>query len=61
MSSIEVSETAVVMDGPRIIGHFQITAEGGTVDYSIALPADPAEYGHPVISPASGTLVAGRV
>lgn len=58
--SLDVSETPVVMDGPRVTGSFQITAEGGTVDYSITLPADPAEYGDPVVSPASGALAAGQ-
>ena len=58
--SIEVSQTPVIMDGPRVTGRFQITAEGGSVDYSITLPADPAEYGDPVVSPSSGTLAAGQ-
>ena len=58
--SIEVSGTPVVMDGPRVTGYFQITAEGGTVDYSITLPADPAQYGDPTVLPSSGTLEAGK-
>jgi RNA polymerase sigma factor (sigma-70 family) len=59
-SSLEASETPVVMDGPRVTGHFEITAEGGTVDYTITLPTDPARYGDPVVSPPSGTLTAGQ-
>lgn len=58
--SVELSGTPVVMDGPRVTGYFFITAEGGKVDYTISLPPDPATYGDPAVSPASGTLAAGQ-
>ena len=54
--SLQVTYTPVTMDGPRVTGEFQITAEGGTVDYSMTLPKNPATYGDPVVTPASGKL-----
>jgi hypothetical protein len=47
------------MDGPRVLGSFWITAEGGTVDYTVSLPPDPAMYGNPTVSPESGVLANG--
>ena len=47
------------MDGPRVTGYFELTAEGGTVDYTVSLPPDPGAYGDPTVSSPSGTLTAG--
>jgi RNA polymerase sigma factor (sigma-70 family) len=56
---LTVSGSPVSMDGPRVLGSFWITAEGGTVDYTVSLPPDPAMYGNPTVSPESGVLANG--
>jgi hypothetical protein len=41
-------------------GTFYITAEGGTVDYTLVLPPDPSSYGSPSVSPTSGAITKGN-
>ena len=60
LPSVSITGTPVYMDGPRVTGAFAITAEGGTVNYTVALPANPDTYGDPSVSPASGTLTNGQ-
>src|SRR5262249_41557784 len=45
------------LSGPPYTGSFTITAQGGSVSYSIA---DPAPAGDLAISPSAGTLSAGQ-
>jgi hypothetical protein len=56
---VVVSGNPVQLTG-RWIGTFVLTAGGGTVDFTITLPSDPTDYGDPTVSPASGTLAAGK-
>ena len=58
--SVSVTGTPVRMDGYHVTGYFELTAEGGTVDYTVSLPADPATYGDPTVSSPSGTLTVGE-
>ena len=44
----------------RWIGDFTITAEGGTVNYTVSLPSNPSVYGSPTLLSPTGTLTNGQ-
>ena len=55
--TLAVSPGSVTLSGTPYTGSFTITAQGGSVSYSIA---DPAPAGDLAISPSAGTLSAGQ-
>jgi RNA polymerase sigma factor (sigma-70 family) len=57
--SVSISGNPLQLSGRRI-GAFAITAEGGTVDYTITLPSPASTYGDPLLSSMSGTLANGQ-
>jgi RNA polymerase sigma factor (sigma-70 family) len=57
--SVSISGNPLELSGRRI-GAFAITAEGGTVDYTITLPSPASTYGDPLLSSMSGTLTNGQ-
>jgi RNA polymerase sigma factor (sigma-70 family) len=59
--SVSISGNPLQLTG-RHIGAFSITAEGGTVNYTVTLPSPASTYGDPVVSftPTSTTLTDGQ-
>jgi RNA polymerase sigma factor (sigma-70 family) len=57
--SVSISGNPLQLSGRRI-GAFAITAEGGTVNYTITLPSPASTYGDPLLSSMSGTLTNGQ-
>jgi RNA polymerase sigma factor (sigma-70 family) len=57
--SVSISGNPLELSGRRV-GAFAITAEGGTVNYTITLPSPASTYGDPLLSSMSGTLTNGQ-
>ena len=57
--SVSVSGNPLELTARRV-GAFGITAEGGTVNYTITLPSPASMYGDPLLSTMSGTLTDGQ-
>ena len=57
--SVSGNPLELTSTGREWTGTFGITAEGGTVDYTLTLPPDPTSYGSPSVTPTSGQIAKG--
>ena len=57
--SVRGNPLELTSTGREWTGAFGITAEGGTVNYTLTLPPDPTSYGSPSVTPTSGQIAKG--